>query len=91
MENHDRREHQLHRRGELYLNLPTCGSCKHWHKHPPNPTNLSEKRGDCRRNPPTATTLPMQNGQVILCSYPNLQDTFPACSQYEEAASPLIH
>ena len=73
------------------VNPPTCGQCAHWHKAPPDPTNLGQQLGECREAPPTSSPLFFPHGhggQVQLqvvgfnASYPKLQPEFPACSRF---------
>ena len=64
-----------------------CGDCRHWHKQPPNLGNLgAPPQGQCRFNPPTATTI-MANGDgqtlhLVACNYPRLPENYPACSHH---------
>jgi hypothetical protein len=60
-----------------------CGTCKHWHRNPPNPTNLKEITGLCREGPPNVTVLPDgRGGTIVSWSYPPLPPNWGACSRH---------
>jgi hypothetical protein len=62
-----------------------CGTCKHFHR---NADDL--KRGQCREGPPHATTIPLDQAaktQLVLSSYPNLPEDFPACDRHRPKLS----
>jgi len=40
-----------------------CGNCCHAYNFQANPTNIAQKTGECRRNPPTAIGLGGQAGR----------------------------
>ena len=67
----------------------TCGTCIHWHTKekqiPPSGVVLlaakeEPLRGDCRCSPPSVSISMVQ--QMAISIYPDLPETFPACSQH---------
>ena len=65
----------------------TCGECVHFADLGVNPQNVKERRGECRRFPPTCHALPMQTQQGIQVShgsaYPPVRDAVPACGEFQ--------
>jgi hypothetical protein len=71
-------------------NEKTCGTCRSWHKlvRPAGqPANIVDGKividGQCRRFPPSATSLPMPGGTLIKCNYPPTEATWIACDEYK--------
>lgn len=63
----------------------TCGTCRHWHKLPPDPRDLKKRMGHCRHSPPTCTSTlvdPQRGLSFEQSAYPTLPHEFPACGQH---------
>jgi len=91
-------EAMRHENANVAAIAPTCGTCEHWKALaagplPPGPVDLSMraaiamKRGECRESPPSMTQLPQPQGQLVLCGYPNIEESFPACSRHKGRVS----
>ena len=65
----------------------TCGTCRHWIKHPTTAMTLGQpERGDCREGPPSMVALgaaPGRNQVQIQALYPVVAPDFPACSRWQ--------
>ena len=62
----------------------TCGTCKNWHKQPPDPANLGKAFGACTESPPSVAAIQVRPGQLILqAHYPTLPPEFQACSRHQ--------
>lgn len=62
----------------------TCSTCRHWHRLPADPANLSAPAaGHCRAAPPQITALPNPHGYIdVRPMYPLLSAEFPACGMH---------
>lgn len=61
----------------------TCQGCRHWHRRPADPGSVGdEASGECRCNPPSATIIPTNRGNLVLAAYPILPASFAACGQH---------
>lgn len=60
----------------------TCGTCRHWHKLPPNPQDLTQRNGECHHSPPCVVVLPTPHGAMIAPRFPMLNSEQVACGQH---------
>ena len=60
----------------------TCGTCRHWHRLPPNPRDLSQQNGECMHSPPAVVVLPTPQGMMVAPRFPLLNKDQQACGQH---------